>query len=122
MYSIRKDESVVHYCEQTTHICVQEAPVAQEDAERFERLLREAIRSLERERHTSLSQADVAAAMGVGRRALQEWLGRRRTPSSSVALLNLLCLIPNQSERLRLLGIWDDGRGEAPINEGPKKE
>src|SRR4051794_13785204 len=90
LYSIRKGEMVVQFCELTIHICVQEAIVAHEDAERFERLLREAIRSLERERHASLSQADVAAAMGVGRRALQEWLGRRRTPSSSVALLNLL--------------------------------
>lgn len=87
------------------------------EAERLAQLLREAMRSLERARHTSISQAALAAELGVSLRAMQDWLGKRRTPSATVAMLNLLCLIPDPAERLRLLKVWEVGRLDAVVED-----
>ena len=87
------------------------------EPERFAQLLREAMRSLERSRHASISQAALADELGVSLRAIQDWIGKRRTPSASVAMLNLLCLIPEPAERLRLLKVWEAGRVDAVVDD-----
>lgn len=90
-------------------------PIIVGEAERLAQLLREAMRSLERARHTSISQAALADELGVSLRTMQDWLGKRRTPSATVAMLNLLCLIPDPVERLRLLKVWEEGRLDAVV-------
>lgn len=78
------------------------------DEQRFSELVRTAILSVERARHTSVSQKQVAEEIGISHRALQEWLGGRRTPQGAVAMLRLICLVPDQEERMKLLSMWHE--------------
>jgi hypothetical protein len=76
--------------------------------QRFATFVRSAIFSLERARKKSQPQKRVAEELGMSFRTLQEWLGGRTTPSSASAVLDLICLVEDEQERLRLLDIWTD--------------
>jgi DNA-binding transcriptional regulator YiaG len=76
------------------------------EAQRFAEFLRAAIFSLERSRRRSVTQKQFAHEIGVSYRALQDWLNEQSTPKSASAVLRLMCAVPDQEERLRLLDVW----------------
>jgi hypothetical protein len=76
------------------------------DGKRFAEFLRAAIFSLEHSRRTSVTQRQFAKEIGVSYRALQDWLNEQSTPKSASAVLRLMCTVPDQDERLRLLEVW----------------
>lgn len=82
--------------------------IEEDPEQRFATFVRSAIFSLERARKKSQPQKRVAEELGVSFRTLQEWLGGRTTPSSATAVLDLICLVEDEQERLRLLDIWTD--------------
>jgi DNA-binding transcriptional regulator YiaG len=96
----------VQYSAMKAHISV--SSVDEHVDQRFATFVRNAIFSLERARKESQPQKRVAAELGMSFRTLQEWLGGRTIPSSAIAVLDLICLVEDERERLRLLDIWTD--------------
>ncbi len=76
------------------------------DGKRFAGFLRAAIFSLERARGSTVTQRQFADEIGVTYRTLQDWLNEQSTPKSASAVLRLMCTVPDDDERLRLLGVW----------------
>jgi DNA-binding transcriptional regulator YiaG len=89
----------------TTRITVHSKPNAAE-AKRFAEFLRAAIFSLQRSRGRALTQKQFAEEIGVTHRTLQDWLNEQSTPKPASAVLRLMCTVPDQDERLRLLEVW----------------
>jgi DNA-binding transcriptional regulator YiaG len=88
-----------------TRISVHSHPNATE-ARRFSEFLRAAIFSLQRSRGKAVTQKQFAEEIGVTYRTLQDWLNEQSTPKPASAVLRLMCTVPDQEERLRLLEVW----------------
>ena len=76
------------------------------EGKRFAEFLRAAIFSLQRSRGATVTQKQFAEEIGVTHRTLQDWLNEQSTPRSATAVLRLMCTLPDQDERLRLLEMW----------------
>lgn len=88
-----------------TRIIVHSKPDATQ-AKRFAEFLRAAIFSLQRSRGKAVTQKQFAEEIGVTHRTLQDWLNEQSTPKPASAVLRLMCTVPDQDERLRLLEVW----------------
>ena len=78
----------------------------QNSANSFQELLKAAVFSIERLRNRRLTHKQVAEEIGIKKRTFDEWIRGAYAPAGAEAVLKLICLVPDDAERARLLGIW----------------
>lgn len=73
---------------------------------KFQEMLKAAIFSVERFRNKRVTHQEVAQEIGIAKRTFDEWMRGAYAPSAAEAVLKLICLVPEDGERARLLSIW----------------
>lgn len=82
----------------------------QSAARSLQEMLKATVFSIERCRNSRVTHQQLADEIGVAKRTLDEWMRGAYAPTSVEAVLTLICLVPDDSERARLLTMWADSR------------
>jgi hypothetical protein len=82
----------------------------------FQEMLKAAVFEIQRARNERVTHKQVADEIGVTKRVFDEWMRGAYAPAAASAVLNLICLLPENAERMRLLSVWErSARGEGEV-------